>query len=275
MRVARLGSVLAEALQLLRGDLARVAEHLRGQRRVRIAAKVDLDDADAGELGLVLVEVVDLLLADRRLHDDRGQRVETSRVDLTRELPRLDVEDTGQAPHELVAALRWACRPPRARPPSPRRSRRPIRPRRSRIGPRGASTRMRRSWFDCAAFRYSSPDSTWSDQRRKNRTTKTRSANAPRIATRSASCGVSRCGSRTRGSGGRNRPDGARCSWYGPDRHRWRSTSTSADGSARCSSPTIARTSRWTGSARMRFSTNAGASAVTSACRATTSSASR
>src|SRR5919106_6100623 len=91
-----------------------------------------------------------------------------------------------------------------------------VRPCRSTIGPRGASTRTRRSWLFWAAFRYSSPESTCSDQRRRKRTANTISATAPRTPTRSARAGVSRCGSRTRGSGGRNRSDGERRSRYAP-----------------------------------------------------------
>src|SRR5919106_1383620 len=91
-----------------------------------------------------------------------------------------------------------------------------VRPCRSTIGPRGASTRTRRSWLFWAAFRYSSPERTWSDQRRRKRTANTMSATAPRTPTRSARPGVSRYGSRTRGSGGRNRSDGDRRSRYAP-----------------------------------------------------------
>src|SRR5258708_21472 len=47
-------------LQLLRRDLARVAEELGGERAVRVVAEVRLGDLDARELRLALVEVVDL-----------------------------------------------------------------------------------------------------------------------------------------------------------------------------------------------------------------------
>ena len=53
----------------------------------------------------MLVEVVDLLLSDGRLHDDRRQRVEAALVDLPRQRARRDVENAGQAPHEVVPAL--------------------------------------------------------------------------------------------------------------------------------------------------------------------------
>ena len=77
-------------------------------------------------------------------------------------------------------------------------------PLRSRITPRGASTRTVRSRLFCAARRYCSPESTCSAQRRRKRMAKMPSATAPRIARRSASFGVRRYGSTTRGSGGRN-----------------------------------------------------------------------
>ena len=53
----------------------------------------------------MLVEVVDLFLADRGLHDDRRERVEPALVDLPLEFRRLDVEHGGQPLHELVTAF--------------------------------------------------------------------------------------------------------------------------------------------------------------------------
>src|SRR5437763_16757406 len=70
--------------------------------------------------------------------------------------------------------------------------------------PRGASTRIARSWLFCATRRYWWPERICSAQSRRNSAPKTSSTNPPRTATRSAACGVSRYGSSTRGSGGRN-----------------------------------------------------------------------
>ena len=76
-RVARLVALLLQALVVLGGDLADVAEHLRGERLVRVLAQEAVSQADAGELVLVLEQVVDLLLLDPSLHDHRRQRVVT------------------------------------------------------------------------------------------------------------------------------------------------------------------------------------------------------
>src|SRR4029077_1191983 len=79
-------------------------------------------------------------------------------------------------------------------------------PLRSSTGPRGASSRSVRTRLSFATARYLSPARTCSAQRRKKRTAKTASARNARIATRNASCGVSRYASPTRGSPGRKRP---------------------------------------------------------------------
>ena len=75
----------------------------------------------------------------------------------------------------------------------------------STMFPRGASTWIVRTKFVFASSRYLVPESTCSAQSRRKSTAKTASATKPRIATRSASWGVSRYGSSTRGSAGRNR----------------------------------------------------------------------
>ena len=218
MPVAGAVSVPAERLQLLRRDLAGVAEDLRGERPVRVVAEVDLDDLDARELGLVLVQVVDLLLADRGLDDDRRQRDRMrALVHLAREVARRDVEDASRA----AATRSW--RPslrhvadPELRPRFRRRSRR----RRGRGGRGSARAAPRRgssrSWLFWAAFRYSSPESTCSDQSRRKRTRRRRARARRGSPTRSASCGVSRYGSRTAGraAGSARRARAAR--WYGP-----------------------------------------------------------
>src|SRR5579862_63534 len=81
-------------------------------------------------------------------------------------------------------------------------------PSRSRIGPRGASIISVRTRLSFACERYLLTARTWSAQRRRKSTAKIASATAPRTPTRSASCGVRRYGSSTRGSGGRNRRGG-------------------------------------------------------------------
>ncbi len=222
----------------------------------------------------MLVQIVDLLLADRCLHDDRGQRVETSRVDLTGELSRLDVEDTGEAPHELVAA----CGGNVAHPELDRRPRDVRDDRPAAAVEDGAAgslhadetelVRLRGVQVLVAGQHLERPEAEEQDDEDEER---------ERPEDRDAQCELRRQPVRLADAGvGRQESSGRRALLLvRPRRHRWRSTSTSADGSARCSSPTIARTRRWTGSARMRFRTNAGASAVRSACRATTSSASR
>ena len=92
-------------LELLGRDLPGVPEQLRGERPVRISAEVDLDDLDSGELGLVLVQVVDLLLSDRGLHRDRRDGIEASLRHLAREGPRRDVQDAREPLDEVVPPL--------------------------------------------------------------------------------------------------------------------------------------------------------------------------
>src|SRR5262245_10544163 len=65
--------------------------------------------------------------------------------------------------------------------------------------------RIVRSWLFCAAARYVSPDSTWSAQRRKKRTAKTKRTIAPSTPRRSAICGVIRYGPSTPGVRGMKR----------------------------------------------------------------------
>ena len=97
---------LGVRVELLLRDFADVAEHLRAERLVRIVPQVRLLDLDTREVGLVLVEVRDLVLADGRLHGDRIERVVDPRVDLLRKRDRADVEDPREPPDHLVAPLR-------------------------------------------------------------------------------------------------------------------------------------------------------------------------
>src|SRR4051794_33175931 len=71
--------------------------------------------------------------------------------------------------------------------------------------PRGASTGIVRTRFVFASARYLLPESTWRAQTRRKSTANAARATEPSTATRSAICGVSRYGSSTRGSAGRNR----------------------------------------------------------------------
>ena len=64
-------------------------------------------------------------------------------------------------------------------------------PLRSRIWPRAAGTSMSRTRLTLACARYLSPERTWRNQSRKKMIANIASAKLPRIATRSASCGVS------------------------------------------------------------------------------------
>src|SRR5205823_14322448 len=73
-RVARLVALALQPLVLLRGDLTHIAENLRGEGLVRVLAEVAVGESHSGKLVLVLVEVVDLLLLDPSLNDDRCQR---------------------------------------------------------------------------------------------------------------------------------------------------------------------------------------------------------
>ena len=96
---------LRPAVELRLRDLADVAEHLCRERLVRVVPQVRLLDLDARELGLVLVEVRDLVLPDRRLHRDRVERVGDPLVHLLREPRRRDLEDPGEPLDDVVAPL--------------------------------------------------------------------------------------------------------------------------------------------------------------------------
>ena len=176
---------------------------------MRVVPQVRLLDLDARELGLVLVEIRDLVLADRRLHGDRVERVGDPLVDLLREPRRRDLEHPGETLDDVVAPLLGRS-PTQSFTAVPAMLSTIGFPLRSRIVPRGASIRIVRSWFPCAAARYVSPERTWSDQSRKNSTAKIASATTPRTPTRSARPGVSRYGASTLGSGGRKRVDAFR-----------------------------------------------------------------
>ena len=252
----------------------------RGSARPRdayaIVAEVDLNDLDARELRLVLVQVVDLLLADRRLHDDRGERVEATRVDLAGELSRRDVEDTGRGAARARSGPASGMSPTQSSTAVPATFEttdaaaavedRPAgrlhadEPELVRSGPR-SGTRRRRA-----------PGATRGGRRGRRRRA---SANAPE--NRDAQRELRREPVRlAHARVGREEATGRRALLLvRPGRHRRGRPRPRPTARPAAPRRRARRTSRWTGSARMRFRTKAGASAVTSACRATTSSSSR
>ena len=178
-------------LQLLRRDLAHVAEQVRRRGAVLVVAEERLRDAHARELGLALGEVGHLLLADRGLDRDRRERVFARGLDLPHEPAARHVEDACQlAEHPVAALLRQVADPDLHGGAGTFAT--IVRPSRSRITPRGASMRTVRTWLSSAVRRYRSPESTCSDQRRKKSSPNMPSAIAPSTPTRSASCGVRR-----------------------------------------------------------------------------------
>ena len=86
-------------------DLADVPEDLRGERLIGVVPQVRLLDLDAGELGRVLLQVVDLVVVNRRLHGDRRERVDAPVVHLASEATRRHVEDGRKALDHPVAPL--------------------------------------------------------------------------------------------------------------------------------------------------------------------------
>src|SRR5262249_37322812 len=267
--VAGAVAVLAEALQLVRRDLPCVAEHLRGERRVRISAQIDLRDLHAREIVLVLVEVVDLLLADGRLHDDRGERVEAMLRHLAHERPRRDAEHTRELPDDPV--------PPPSRQvsdPELHRGAGDVRHDHTAAAIEERATgsldadepelvALRRVQVGVSGEHLQRPEPEEQHDEREQRDT-AEDRHPQRELRRQA---MRLANTRVR----RQEPAG-RCTalLVRPGGHT--TTSTSPAGSPRSSSPTIARTSRWTGSARITFVTNAGRSVVTRTSRATTSS---
>ena len=94
-------------VELLLGDLADVAEEVRGERAVLVPAELRVRDLDARELGLMLVEVVRLRVVDARLHDHRRERVVPLRADRPTELLLRHLEERREPLHDPVAlALR-------------------------------------------------------------------------------------------------------------------------------------------------------------------------
>ena len=93
-------------IELLLGDLAHVAERLRRDPAIVVVALVGLVDLDAGEVVLVLEEVVDLVLLDVLLDRDRRQEVTLPRGDVGPDVSVWDVQERREAPHDECLALR-------------------------------------------------------------------------------------------------------------------------------------------------------------------------
>ena len=92
--VARPVPLAGQRLELSGRHLADVAEQLRRDRLVRVVAQIGLDDLDAGEVDLVLLEVRDLVVAHGDLDGDGVDWVVLARVDVGGELVHRDIEDS-------------------------------------------------------------------------------------------------------------------------------------------------------------------------------------
>ena len=193
---------------------------------MRVVAQVGALDLHAREALGALGDVRQHRLRHVGLDADRGVRDEHERahdlaVDLLRRLADGGAEhavalleraasrsaDSGSGRRACPSAGRRGRRPPcpiRRRPRAPCRAAWPDRARRRRPGgcaryssplrstilPRGAWMRSSRTRLTRASARYLSPDSTCRYQRRKKTIANSASATPPKIATRSASCGV-------------------------------------------------------------------------------------
>ena len=220
----------------------------------------------------MLVEVVDLLLAHRGLHDDRRQRVEASLLDLARERARRDVENLAEALDELVATfLRHVPHPELHCGPCDVRhddasvaiEQRPAwrldANQAQLVALRGVQVLVAREHLQRPQAQKEDPERGQRDEA-ENRDAQRQLGREP---VRLAHARI-----RRQEATGRSAPLVVRAG-------RHTRTSTSGADASRTPSPTIARTSAWTGRASATFSTNAGASAVTSAWPATTSSSRR
>ena len=72
--VAGFQPLVAGLLELLRVDLADISEQVRAEGAVPIAAHKDALHGDAGEVGLVLLQVIDEVVVDVALQGHRGAR---------------------------------------------------------------------------------------------------------------------------------------------------------------------------------------------------------
>ena len=115
-------TLVLRCVELLLGDLAHVAEGLRRDPALVVVALVGLVDLDAGEVVLVLEQVVDLLLVDVLLDRDRRQEVVLAGGDVRADLPVRDVEERRRAGGRRRSASPESpgrTRPARAAPPCP------------------------------------------------------------------------------------------------------------------------------------------------------------
>ena len=113
-QVARVVALLRQRLQLLRGDLTDVAEHLRRERPVRVVADVRRRRLDAGELRRVLGEVVHHRILRRLPQEDRRDGIALMRLDRGGDLVQRNVRHARQRAELVVAVdvvLRQVGRP--------------------------------------------------------------------------------------------------------------------------------------------------------------------
>ena len=167
---------------------------MRADLVVRVLAQEDPLDVDAREPRLVLLQVEDRRAAPTSVLSVTGLNGSSRDVGAD-----LAPDRAGRMPERAAQAARTRARARRVgrqalrHAPGPRApcGCRPARvPLRSTIWPRGASTLTSRTRLSLASARYLSPDSTCRYQRRKKMIANSTSAIPPRIATRSASCGV-------------------------------------------------------------------------------------
>src|SRR5262249_46824476 len=103
--VARPEPALLAPVELRLRDLADVAEELRGQHPARVLARVGLDDLDAREVAMGLLEEVDEPLVHADAQDHRGDRISTMQLDLMRDARERDAEDSRELLQLTVRAL--------------------------------------------------------------------------------------------------------------------------------------------------------------------------
>ena len=92
-------------LQLVLGDLAHVAEDVRGKVAERVAAHERVRDRHARKLGLVLEQVVRLVLGDGVTDGHRRQGIAAVLLELAREVGERDLQDPREAPELGVCAV--------------------------------------------------------------------------------------------------------------------------------------------------------------------------
>src|SRR5207237_10502620 len=83
-------------LQLGLRDLADVAEHVRGERLVRVLAQVALGEADAREVELVLSQIAHLVVVDAAPDDHRREWIAGVLANAPVDLLEVDTRDRGE-----------------------------------------------------------------------------------------------------------------------------------------------------------------------------------